>query len=75
MMTRRLAFLNQPIPDAYGKRQVRQSIAMQVAKFPSADAKLDAAKPMGGGGDARPGRDFPEYLFVNALSHARLPSG
>ena len=74
-MTRRFAFRNHLIPHAYGKRQIRQSIAMQVAKFPSADAKLDAAKPMFGGGDAWPGGDFPEYLFVNARSHARLPSG
>ena len=43
MMPRRLALRDKPLTHVDGKRKIRQSVAMQVAKFPAADAKLDAS--------------------------------
>ena len=68
-MVRCLALRDQLLPHANGKRQIRQTVAVQMAKLPAADAKLDAAEPMCGRGDAWPGGDFPHDLFLNAFSH------
>ena len=45
---------HQLVTHAYRKRQIRQSVAMQVPEFPSAEAKLGAAESMWHGRHPRP---------------------
>ena len=80
MMPRRFALRDKPLPHVNGKRQIRQSVAMQVAKFPTAYAKLDPSEPVCGNRDTGPAGHFPNDLVFDALGHVRrwyqyLPAG
>lgn len=79
MMPRRFALRDKPLPHVNGKRQIRQSVAMQVAKFPAAHPKLDPSEPVCGDRHTRPAGHLPDDLFFDGLGHRcryeYLPAG
>jgi hypothetical protein len=80
MMPRRFALRDKPLPHMDGKRQIRQSVAMQVAKFPAAHPKLDPSEPVCGDRDTGPAGHLPDDLVFDALGHVPrryqyLPAG
>ena len=79
-MPRRFALRDKPLPHMNGKRQIRQSVAMQVAKFPAAYPKLDPSEPVWGDCDTGPAGHLPDDLVFDALGHVNrryqyLPAG
>jgi hypothetical protein len=69
MMPRRFALRDKPLSHVNGKWQIRQSVAMQVAKFPATYPKLDAAEPVWGDRDTWPACHLPDDLVFDGLGH------
>ena len=71
-MPRRFALRDKPLPHMNGKRQVRQSVAMQVAKFPAAHPELDPSESVCSDRDTGPAGHLPDDLVFDALGHVSV---
>ena len=60
---------DQLVADEKRERQVRETIAMEMAEFPPSNSKLRAAEPMPSGRHAGPRRNFANDGGMDGFSH------